>query len=232
MSYCRNCGAELPAGTRFCPTCGMAVENEPVRTQAPQPQTYQQPQPQAYRQPVYQQPPQPVYQQQYAVPAQNPAVYTQPVPYAAGAAPVVQQTVVVQQNQPLYGLRTNRSLSKFFWLSLITFGIYGLVVMIHISNECNLVISRYDGRKTMSFALVFFLFSWLTFGIVPIVWEHKICGRIGRELQRRGIDYSFGAKDFWLWGILGSLIVCGPFIYYHKFMKAMNLMNADYNVKG
>ena len=32
--------------------------------------------------------------------------------------------------------------------------------------------------------------------------------------------------------ILGSLILVGPFIYIHKRMKAMNLINADYNAKG
>jgi hypothetical protein len=52
------------------------------------------------------------------------------------------------------------------------------------------------------------------------------------ELVRRGIKYDFGASDFWLWNILGSLIFVGPFIYIHKRMKAMNLINADYNQKG
>ena len=49
---------------------------------------------------------------------------------------------------------------------------------------------------------------------------------------RRGIDYSFGASTFWLWGILGSIIVVGPFIYTYKLLKSMNLLAADYNAKG
>ena len=28
----------------------------------------------------------------------------------------------------------------------------------------------------------------------------------------------FNATDFWLWNILGSLIVVGPFIYVHKLL--------------
>lgn len=55
---------------------------------------------------------------------------------------------------------------------------------------------------------------------------------MGIELKRRQIDYGFGAADFWLWCILGSLILIGPFVYIHKRMKAMNLINADYNEKG
>ena len=43
---------------------------------------------------------------------------------------------------------------------------------------------------------------------------------------------SFGAKDFWLWCILGSLIVVGPFIYFHKFFKSVNLLAEDYNFSG
>lgn len=45
-------------------------------------------------------------------------------------------------------------------------------------------------------------------------------------------NYSFGASTFWLWGILGSMIVVGPFIYTYKLLKSMNLLAADYNAKG
>ena len=133
---------------------------------------------------------------------------------------------------PVRQLKTNRGLLKLILLSLITFGIYGLVVMCRISSEINEVASRYDGKKTMHFALVFFVFSWLTLGIVPIVWQHKISNRIGKELERRNQDYKFSAKTFWLWGVLGSLILIGPFVYTHKFLKSMNLINADYNING
>ena len=72
----------------------------------------------------------------------------------------------------------------------------------------------------------------ITLGIADLVWYHRISNRIGGELQRRGLDYDFGAKDFWLWGILGSLIVVGPFIYTHKLFKAMNALSENYNVNG
>jgi len=135
-------------------------------------------------------------------------------------------------NAPAMQLRTNRGLAKVFFLSLITFGIYSIVVESHISEELNLIASRHDGRKTMHFCLIYFIFSWLTFGIVPLVWYHRTSDRMHGELVRRQIDYSFGASDFWLWCVLGSLIIVGPYIYIHKRMKAMNLINADYNQKG
>lgn len=135
-------------------------------------------------------------------------------------------------NVPALQLRTERGLVKMIFLGLITFGIYPLVVESHISEELNLVASPHDGRRTMHFCLILFIFSWLTLGIAPIVWYHRTSDRMNGELRRRGIGYEFGAADFWLWNVLGSLIVVGPYIYVHKRMKAMNLINADYNAKG
>ncbi|MBQ7133659.1 MAG: DUF4234 domain-containing protein [Ruminococcus sp.] len=138
----------------------------------------------------------------------------------------------MNENTPARQLKTNRGLLKFILLSLITFGIYGIVVMTSISTDINLIASRYDGKKTMHYCLLIFLITPITLGIASIVWCHKISARIGAELTRRGIDYSFGASSYWLWGVLGSMIVVGPFVYYHKFFKSMNLLSADYNEKG
>ena len=133
---------------------------------------------------------------------------------------------------PVGQLKTNKGLLKTILLSLITFGIYPLVVMSAVSNDINIVASRYDGKRTMHYCLLTFIVSPITFGIAGIVWSHKISNRIGNELRRRGIAYSFSATDFWLWGVLGSFIVVGPFVYLHKMFKAVNLMNQHYNMNG
>lgn len=127
---------------------------------------------------------------------------------------------------------TDRGLFKTLIFGLLTLGIYPIVVYSRISSEINVVASRHDGKSTMHFCLIYFIFSWLTFGIASFVWCHRISNRMGAELRRRSISYSFDALDFWLWGILGSCIVVGPYIYVHKFLKAMNLINADYNIRG
>lgn len=129
-------------------------------------------------------------------------------------------------------LSTNRGLLKYILLSAITFGIYGLVVMSTISADINTIASKYDGKKTMHYCLLVFIFSWLTLGIAPLVWFHRISARIGDELARRGIAYSFGAGSFWGWSILGAMIGVGPFIYYYKLFKAMNLLSMNYNING
>ncbi|MBR0507999.1 MAG: DUF4234 domain-containing protein [Clostridia bacterium] len=128
--------------------------------------------------------------------------------------------------------KTNRSLLKYILLSIVTLGIYALVVNCSISSEINEAASRYDGKKTMHYALLIFVVAPITLGIGAIVWQHKISNRIGAELVRRNQNFDFSAKTYWLWGVLGALIFVGPFIYTHKYLKAMNLINADYNING
>ena len=144
----------------------------------------------------------------------------------------VQEPVYQPSTAPAVQLKTNRSFIKYILLSLITFGIYGIVSMSGVSTDINLIASKYDGKKTMHFCLLAFVFSWLTCGIGVLVWFHKLSNRMGDELKRRNIDYKMSAGTFWLWNILGSFIIVGPFIYMHKFFKAINLLAADYNVKG
>ena len=134
---------------------------------------------------------------------------------------------------PLIQLKTNRGMVKTVLLSLITGGIYSIFLYSGISRDINIVASRYDGKKTMHYCLMLFLFSWLSLGIVPFVWTHRISARIGREISRRGIAYRFGAGSFWGWNIFGILLFgIGPFIYLHKLCKAMNLLSANYNING
>ena len=133
---------------------------------------------------------------------------------------------------PANQLKTNRSLLKYILISMITFGIYAIVVDSAVSSDINIIASKYDGKNTMHFCLMSFVFSPLTLGIYAFIWYHKISNRIGNELARRGINYNFSATDFWLWGVLGSFIIIGPFIYKHKMLASMNMLAEDYNIKG
>lgn len=135
-------------------------------------------------------------------------------------------------NAPVGQLKTNKSLLKFILLSAITFGIYGIVVMSSVSSDINVIASRYDGKKTMHYCLVLFLIGPITLGIAYLVWFHNLSARIGNELRRRNIFYNFSATDFWLWCVLGSIIIVGPFVYYYKLFKATNQLCEHYNVNG
>lgn len=138
-----------------------------------------------------------------------------------------QQPPVRQSN-----LRTKRSLLKYVLLDLITLGIYDIWQMSEVGETLNLIATRRDGKRTMHYCLMFFLVGWLTLGIGWLVWFHKLSSRIGTEQAARGLPVTVTAATYWLWNILGSLIIVGLFIYTYKLLHAMNDLCADYNVRG
>lgn len=201
----------------------MELNNNPnIPNPQPQPQyAPPQPRPQQFAQPG--QAPQYAQQQrpqQFAQPGQAPQYAQQP---SFGNVP---------PQPPVMQLATDRGLLKYILLSLITFGIYGIVAMYKATEDLNTIASKYDGKKTMNFLLMALLVTPVTCGIYGIIWYHTFSDRIGTELQRRGIQYSFSSSTFWLWNVLGSFIFVGPFVYVHKMFEALNLLSEDYNKRG
>lgn len=126
-------------------------------------------------------------------------------------------------------LRTKRSTLLFILLSVLTLGIYPIVVMHGLAKDINTIASPYDEDKTPSF-IVMLLLSCVTLGIYALVWYHKLSKRIGNELQRRNIYYKFGAKDFWLWNTVGCLLLgLGPIIYTYNLFTAMQRLAENFN---
>ena len=76
------------------------------------------------------------------------------------------------------------------------------------------------------------LLAPITLGVVPVVWWHKLCKRMGHELERRKIDDSFGARHFWLLMVLGGITFVCPLIFIAKFLRANNRLNRSYNRCG
>ncbi len=222
---CHYCGTQLPDDLQFCFYCGTKqVPPQQPAEEAPAPDWFDlrdrieeeppveaRPEPQ----PVYREAPQPapVYE---AVPARQFAP-AQP----AGATP----------KAPRLQLPVKRSLTKMFFLGLLTLGIYPTVIWSRIATELNITASRHDGERTMPYFAMLAL-APLTLGIYALVWNHNFCRRVGQELRRRKLDFTFDVSDYWLWGILGTLIIAGPFVYTFKLMRAINQINGDYNVNG
>jgi len=128
-------------------------------------------------------------------------------------------------------LKGGYSMLKMILLGMITFGIYPLIKFCNISTDINAIAGKYDGKQTMHFGLVILLSS-ITFGIATLVWAHKVSDRIGEECARRGVGEEFSAKTFWIWNVLGSFIVVGPFIYLNKLCNCMNALVDNYNTYG
>lgn len=223
---CPKCGKEIESWQRFCSGCGTRVA--PAEEPAALPQTSEPPAEPAF----FAVAPEEASSRQIP-PAAEPeqANYMPPTaPRPAYDTPVA-EAVTQCAGRPRIQLPTRRGLAKMFFLGIVTLGIYPTVIWSRIVTELNLVASRYDGERTMPyFAMV--TLAPLTLSIYVYVWMHGFCRRVGAELQRRGINYHFDASTFWLWNILGSLILVGPFIFLHKLMKSMNLLNEDYNRVG
>lgn len=134
-------------------------------------------------------------------------------------------------NRPALQLPSERSLWKMVLFGILTAGIYPAVVWSRMVTELNIAASRRDGKRTMPyFAMV--LLAVPTLGIYPLVWMHQFCRRVGEQLVSREIGGAFGPRDFWLWNVLGGLILAGPLVFTHRLLGAMNGINADFNIRG
>jgi len=214
---CQYCGTETRGTEKFCIFCGTKLN--PISEQIQLPKVGQ-PTPSA----------------QPDEPEQIPAVYPleQPGPVAQPMQKAAEEAIMPapkRRTPPAIQLPEGRGLVKMIFLGLITLGIYPAVIYSRIVTEVNILGSRYDGLRTMPYFAMLTL-APITLGILPLVWTHRFTRRIKVLLQHRRIDYKFGPADFWLWNILGSLIIVGPFIYVHKLMKSMNLLNAHFNING
>ena len=227
--FCSKCGSKIEDGALFCQSCGTKVEAPvapivdatPVVEAAPEVEVA----PEVAAEPVVE--PTPVVEPVYAEPTPVTPVYNAneyQQPENTNYNPFAQYNL-------LRPLSTSRGLLKYIFLGLITFGIYDVWQLYEISEDIDTIATKHDGNKTMNFILMMEL-SPLTLFILMFVWYHHLCNRIGKELIARGIDYNISAKTYWLWNILGSLIIVGPFIFIHKLMKAMNLLSADFNAKN
>lgn len=147
-------------------------------------------------------------------------------PYAA-----VPQTQYAASGAPAIQFATNRSLWKMILFGILTLGIYNIVIWCKAVTELNVAACRYDGQRTMPLFAMCNL-AGITLGIYPLVWYHNFTARMGNEARRRGFDCNLSAATFWLWNVLGALILVGPFVYQHKMLKALNMINSHFNVNG
>ena len=246
---CHYCGTELTGRETFCRYCGTRLNPIPVAEPAPVKEFVPAPQPAA-----------PVAETVPAVPLVQTPVQ-QPV-REQPAEPLFDFEKQPKAQPPRIQLPTRRSLAKMLIFSILTLGIYPIVIWSRLVTEVNITTSRYDGKRTLSFFGMLMLSS-VTLGILPIVWLHRLCNRIGDELERRDLDFRFGARDFWLWNmlltflagvcaaaaavlfaafenywilwvllVLSLLCTVGPLIFIHKLVESVNLINDDFNRNG
>lgn len=125
-------------------------------------------------------------------------------------------------------LKTNRSVWKLLILNVLTLGIYSIFFFMPLSFDLDKAAPRRDGKRTMNYMLAWIL-SFFTLTLVIDIWMYMITARIEDALDERKLRYDFGTNHFWGWFILGALILVGPYIYFHKLCRAMNLLCESYN---
>lgn len=125
-------------------------------------------------------------------------------------------------------LKTDRKMWKLMLFNVLTLGLYNIFFFIPFSYDIDKAAPRRDGERTMNYILAFIL-SIFTFSVVMLVWHYQIAQRVEEALAQRNIEYEFGTADFWGWYFVGSFVFVGPFVYFHKLCKAMNLICENYN---
>ena len=125
-------------------------------------------------------------------------------------------------------LRTDRRLWKIIVFGILTLGIYNFFFMTQVANDVNTILSSRHRTPLMPYIIVLILGS-ATFSIVLDIWMYQLTDRVEDALRMRKLRYDFETGDFWVWFFFGALFLVGPFIYYHKLCRAMNILCADYN---
>jgi hypothetical protein len=216
---CHYCGSEILDTDKFCIFCGTKVEIPQEEAEAFDKWASLS----DVAEPIV-----PIENIETAYPASQQTEEVLPVP--AAVWDLEEKTVAVAV-KPALQLPGTRALWKMVVFGILTAGIYPFVIWNKLVTELNIAASRYDGKRTMPW-LAMLVLAPITLGIYPLVWYHGFCSRIGEELKRRKLDMNFGPGTFWLWGILGSLILVGPLVFVHKLLKAMNRINNDFNTAG
>lgn len=124
-------------------------------------------------------------------------------------------------------LRTDRKMWKLMLFGPLTLGIYNIIFFISLSFDVNKV-SKPGQSNLMNYLWVHILAIY-TFTILLTFWHYQLASKVATAIEDREISYDFGIDKFWTWYFFGSFIFIGPFIYFHKLCKAMNLLCEDYN---
>ena len=123
-------------------------------------------------------------------------------------------------------LKTTRGFWKWFFLSLVTLGIYDFYFIHKMAKEANL--ADPNGKKVGG--LVFYIFiTLITFGIYSFYWNYKVCEKFGANVRSAGQTPRITGGAWLLWEIFGALIIVGPIVALVKQIHLWNDSNKIYN---
>ena len=129
-------------------------------------------------------------------------------------------------------VKTDRSLLIYILLTIVTFGIYGLIFIHELAKDVN-EMCREDGKTTQGL-LMLILLTAVTCGIYAIYWWYAVSERVGNAAARRGLNnLNFNGGTFLLWYLVGALLCgIGSLVAYYKLFDACNQVGNHYNQFG
>ena len=127
-------------------------------------------------------------------------------------------------------IKDDYSIATYILLGLITFGIYDLWCIWHLTKDVNVLCEEY-GKKTTG-VLTFVLLSIVTCGLYGIFWWYRIGDMLEEAVRKRGLAPSVTGKFVMICMVL-NYFVCSitGLIGIQKIFEAVNDLASDYNVK-
>lgn len=121
-----------------------------------------------------------------------------------------------------------RSFVKYFFLSIITFGIYGIYVWYGYVEDLNKICEG-DGKKSPNYIIVWLL-TMITFGIYGIYWWYRQAERLRMAGAKYGVEIREKGSEILLWRLLGAIPAgLGGFLSDFIMLDNMNWIALRYN---
>lgn len=120
-----------------------------------------------------------------------------------------------------------RDFWKYFLLSIVTCGIYGIVFFYGWTEENNQVCAG-DGKDSPNYILVLLL-SLVTCGIYFYIWIYQRAQRLQDNAPRYGLQISDSGSNVLVITLLCSLVGVGPLVGEYILIRNQNMLAAAYN---
>lgn len=150
-----------------------------------------------------------------------------------GETSIDKQSVPVSMNGgndiPKSGKITYKSVWKYVLLSMITGGIYGIVVLYRYVKDINKICEG-DGKESKNYIIVLLL-SIITCGIYGIYWWYVQGERLYNIAPKYGVHLKEKGSSILIWEILGCTLMpgIGAFVMTYIMFDNMNRIAAVYN---
>lgn len=135
---------------------------------------------------------------------------------------------------PVMGERldSERSFWTYFFLSLITCGIYGIYYTYKLMLDVNVACDG-DGETFDTSLGMFYLLTYVTCGIYMLVMMYKTVARLNNNAPRYGLSFKEDGTTYLLWTLLGAFLCCvGPYYAIYFTIQNSNALCGAYNAQN